>query len=163
MVNALQVDTDIHVVRKEYLKPFVFGGAALFTVVSNTTGKRYTFKAKHPTKEHVNKKGITVRVVDTEAPIFVKLLTGSNNQTDFTYIGFINKEKNAFVHGKKSRVGCDAVAVRVITKMVDIIARGEEPQNATIYHEGRCGKCYRTLTDPESILIGLGPKCRKGI
>jgi len=29
------------------------------------------------------------------------------------------------------------------------------------YHVGRCGSCQRTLTDPESISLGIGPVCLK--
>jgi hypothetical protein len=28
-----------------------------------------------------------------------------------------------------------------------------------VYHEGRCGRCNRKLTVPESIETGLGPEC----
>jgi hypothetical protein len=28
-----------------------------------------------------------------------------------------------------------------------------------LWHEGRCGKCGRALTVPESIESGLGPVC----
>jgi hypothetical protein len=29
----------------------------------------------------------------------------------------------------------------------------------TVHHEGRCGRCGRTLTVPESIESGFGPEC----
>lgn len=32
-----------------------------------------------------------------------------------------------------------------------------------VYHEGRCGVCGRPLRDPESVLRGIGPKCREGL
>jgi rRNA maturation endonuclease Nob1 len=28
-----------------------------------------------------------------------------------------------------------------------------------VYHLGRCGKCGKALTEPESISTGLGPIC----
>lgn len=31
----------------------------------------------------------------------------------------------------------------------------------TILHSGRCGRCKRELTDPESLATGIGPECRK--
>lgn len=30
-----------------------------------------------------------------------------------------------------------------------------------VYHHGRCGRCGRKLTDPDSIVQGMGPECRK--
>ena len=40
----------------------------------------------------------------------------------------------------------------------------EEPDNITeagfdVHHEGKCGKCGRPLTVPESVKTGLGPIC----
>jgi hypothetical protein len=37
------------------------------------------------------------------------------------------------------------------------------PNFIEIWHEGRCGKCGRTLTVPDSIANGLGPECIKTI
>jgi hypothetical protein len=34
------------------------------------------------------------------------------------------------------------------------------PNICEVYHSGRCGRCGRELTDPESIKCGLGPHCR---
>ena len=32
-----------------------------------------------------------------------------------------------------------------------------------VYHVGKCGKCGKKLTTPESILTGLGPTCSNKI
>lgn len=32
-----------------------------------------------------------------------------------------------------------------------------------IFHTGRCCACYRKLTDPVSIAVGIGPECRKNM
>lgn len=34
------------------------------------------------------------------------------------------------------------------------------PSSIHIYHEGMCGVCGRSLRDPESVLLGIGPICR---
>lgn len=34
------------------------------------------------------------------------------------------------------------------------------PDGYSIEHTGRCGKCYKLLTDPLSISLGIGPVCR---
>jgi hypothetical protein len=43
-----------------------------------------------------------------------------------------------------------------------VVAEDEKrlTEQVTVFHEGRCGKCNRKLTDPTSIRIGLGPVCR---
>jgi hypothetical protein len=37
----------------------------------------------------------------------------------------------------------------------------ELPGGYKIHHEGRCGKCGRLLTVPESVETGIGPECAK--
>ena len=32
-----------------------------------------------------------------------------------------------------------------------------------VWHEGRCGRCNRALTVPESIASGIGPECAKHV
>ena len=39
-------------------------------------------------------------------------------------------------------------------KVADPLAKAE------FWHEGRCGRCGRTLTVPESIASGVGPECQ---
>jgi hypothetical protein len=34
------------------------------------------------------------------------------------------------------------------------------PSHVVVQHNGVCGKCCRVLTDPTSIALGIGPKCR---
>lgn len=33
------------------------------------------------------------------------------------------------------------------------------PETVEVWHEGRCARCARRLTVPESIILGLGPEC----
>jgi hypothetical protein len=37
------------------------------------------------------------------------------------------------------------------------------PESVEFFHEGRCGKCGRKLTTPESVTAGFGPECIKTI
>ncbi len=37
--------------------------------------------------------------------------------------------------------------------------RNELPDQLEIWHEGRCGRCNRKLTVPESVASGFGPEC----
>jgi hypothetical protein len=172
MANSIDnLKSKSHIISSAYLKKFIFGGAATFTVVSEKTGMRLTFKIKFPKKEIENDKGKMVRVFDRSGIMFVSVLTGNNNTSDYSYIGYIKKTKvrdengnfiniPMFVHGgSKSRVGEGAASVKVIDKLINIIARDKYPENATLYHEGKCGCCSRSLTTPTSILNGIGPEC----
>jgi hypothetical protein len=160
-----------HIISPSHLKKFVFGGAATFTAVSETSGMRLTFKIKFPKKEIENEKGKMVKVFDRSGIMFVSVLTGSDNTSSYSYLGYIKKTKvrneqgelttiPMFVYGgSKARVGADAPSVKVIDKLINIIARNGYPENATLYHEGKCGICGKPLTVPKSILTGLGSVC----
>lgn len=66
-----------------------------------------------------------------------------------------------FVVPRKVRVSPDAPSVAgfraVFTRLQDKDAT--LASKADIRHEGRCGRCGRALTRPESIDTGLGPDC----
>ena len=127
--------------------------------------------------------------VDHNRPWFVKVLTGPNNLRDYSYLGTIFPDRQGngvtYRHGKKSRMSEDAPAskgiawfIRHISSLIELrreldgadmfalpflqekVSRVEGTLNKLLYyHEGRCGKCARTLTVPESIINGIGPVC----
>ena len=45
--------------------------------------------------------------------------------------------------------------------MLNKLFTGQTVGNLIVYHVGKCGRCGKKLTDPESILTGLGPSCSK--
>lgn len=124
---------------------FLKAGRAIFTVANND-GKHYTYK-------------ITSKDVDYGKIYFVALLTGSNNQSDYTYMGLMTN--NGLKLTKKSKYNEDGIPVRVFNFAWRIIHDAQDlPEGYTIDHEGQCGRCGRPLTTPESIQSGLGPVCR---
>ena len=66
------------------MRSFLTAGCATFTLVSCKTGTRYTYKVEAPTKP--TPKGGLKREID-EPVRFVRLLTGQNNERDYTYLG----------------------------------------------------------------------------
>jgi len=119
---------------------FIKAGKSLFTVVNEKTGNRFTYKV--------------VRSKDN--PIwFVKVLNGSNNDSNYLYIGAI--KENSFGLTKNSKVKPDAKSFKVFDWIWHHAT--SLPENIKFYHEGRCGRCGRTLTVPESIESGFGPEC----
>lgn len=128
---------------------------------------------------------------DPNRPWFVKVLSGPQNTRDYQYLGCIFPDRHGdgitYRHGKKSRVGEDApsvkgiawfirhlsrlIALRVELDGADMFRKPEVEKSISnvegtlnkllYYHEGRCGKCARKLTVPESIINGIGPKCAK--
>jgi hypothetical protein len=125
------------------LKDFVLGGKAILTLESKKTGKRYTYRIRK------SKDGRTW---------FVALLTGNNNEYDYSYIVAMDKDLNIRLT-KKSPMPLTAVPVVAIKFFMDRIKLNNIPKNLVVYHYGICAKCGRLLTDPDSIKRGIGPKC----
>ena len=48
------------------------------------------------------------------------------------------------------------------TTIVATIAADDEALARYGRETGTCGVCHRTLTDPESVALGIGPVCRQG-
>jgi hypothetical protein len=124
-------------------RAFILAGDARFTFVSAKTGQRYTYRVTQP------KDGV---------PHFVKVLTGPDNETAYTFLGTIF-ESATYRHGRRSRIGQDASSAKAFAWAWGNIARGILPESLEVWHEGRCCCCGRALTTPESIASGIGPVC----
>lgn len=129
---------------------FVLAGRAIFTV-TNPKGDRYTFRVK-----------VAASTPTRPAAYFVGLLTGPDNTGSYTYIGVLDPATGAIRHTQKSGVAADAIPFKVAAWALALIwARKPAPAGYDILHAGRCGRCGRILTVPESILSGLGPECAR--
>lgn len=136
MTKALDVDR---------ARTFALAGNAHLTLRSEKTGARVTYR---------------VRKADYVEKWFVGALTGPDNTGDYTYLGVLDREgtvrltrKSGFVEGSRP-----VAAFRYFAEAV--LRDGEMPPSLSVFHEGRCGRCARRLTVPESIESGLGPECR---
>lgn len=123
---------------------FFSAGRAVFTV-DNGKGTHYTYQIGHSKPEQ---------------PLFVGLLTGPNNESDYTYLGIYNPENHQVRLTAKSKYTEETQPVKVIRWAIKQIAEGKElPEGYSVKHEGKCCRCGRTLTDPISIDRGVGPEC----
>jgi hypothetical protein len=126
---------------------FFKGGKALFTV-HNANGEHYTYKINKGKAE--------------DAPFFVSLLTGPSNESDYQYIGLYNFLNPSLRITYKSKMHPDSKPVKVFNWAVKMILdRQTLPSGYGIVHEGKCCRCGRTLTTPESVEAGIGPECGK--
>ena len=126
---------------------FVFGGKSLFTVRNEETGNRFTFKVR------------AFKKADKEM-YFVSVLNGQDNDSSYSYIGTAFG-KTSFSRTSKSKVSADAQSFKVFNYLVNAMANNTLSEKVNIYHEGKCARCGRTLTVPESIESGFGPECAK--
>jgi hypothetical protein len=134
---------------------FVLGGNATFTLVSTRTGARYTYRVR--------------AAKDRPSMFFASTLIGSDNESDYAYLGFFNTMHGGSVltcrdgaylrAGKKGNP--DDVRFRALNWLLKALARRTMPSTVEFWHEGRCARCARLLTDPESIARGFGPECAK--
>lgn len=131
---------------------FATAGRAVFTVLNPETGKRYTYKVR---------KGKPGSVTSYRYPSFaVSVLTGSDNERDYDYIGIIYPEpENLVFHPRRNNP--DTPAIAAFAWVWRRIAAGRDIAPAALYHEGRCGRCGRLLTTPESVTAGVGPECQR--
>ena len=144
---------------------FILAGKAFVTFVNTQTQNRFTFKVVKHKKLNF---------------FYVNVLT---NPDVYTYIGTISSDGN-FKHSIKSHITSDAQSVKVFgyvlsklktiiqdeTQILNIYGEFEIlpaitalPKFIEVYHSGKCGKCGKRLTVPESIDSGFGPECFKMI
>ena len=122
---------------------FILAGNATFTIVSKKTGQRFTYK-----------------VVQREdnAPFFVSVLTGSDNENSYTYMGCIF-QRNTFRTTRASKIGTTAPSYIAFNWFFGKMMAGIMSEDLEVWHSGKCGCCGRKLTTPESCSSGLGPVC----
>jgi len=120
---------------------FILAGKSLFTLLNSKSGNRFTFKVKKHKVDDV---------------YFVSVLT---NPDVYQFLGIIKNQK--FTHSKSSKISKDAQSFRVFDYVFFNLCKGTLPEFIEIWHEGKCGKCGRTLTVPLSIETGFGPECQK--
>lgn len=122
---------------------FILAGNAYLTLRSKKTGTRYTYRIRH--KEDV---------------AFVSCLYGSQNTDDYAYLGII--KDGQFRVTAKSRFNEDSPQAKAFAwSFNQVMGADRIPDTLEFWHEGRCGRCGRLLTVPESIAIGIGPECLK--
>ena len=127
-------------------KQYVLAGNARVTLQSQKTGVRYTYRVR---KAEDNGRGDMW---------FVSLLTGADNESDYTYMGIIGQQ-GGFRTTAKSRYKSDSTPVLAFDYSLRALTAGRMPPGVEVSHEGRCGRCGRALTVPSSVAAGIGPEC----
>ena len=128
----------------EDINRFVHAGKARVTLRSVKTGTRYTYRV--------------TKVRNAPNRFFVSLLTGPDNGASYSYIGLL--ENKQFRLTKNSQMNDDSGPVKAFRFMCTQVLENEKmPDQLEVWHEGRCGRCGRALTVPESIERGIGPEC----
>lgn len=135
-------------IQKDAVSSYVLAGNSTVTLQSGHTGAHFTYKIK--------------RAKTNDNLYFVNLLSGPNNEQDYQYIGCYYAD-NQYFHPAEPWKNRVKMAWPKSLRAIDFLFKKlyNVPNNLHVYHEGRCGRCGRKLTTPESILRGLGPECMK--
>lgn len=146
--------TEAQLTNIQQIRSYALGGNAKVTLVSARTKTRYTY-------EVTLKKG-------SDDFFFVSLLTGPENEGDYQPFGTVRRRgANEWVFrlnwSAESMQRAPSVTgfewfVRQINR-----PQGEISKQVEVWTSGHCANCGRTLTTPESVAIGMGPKCRARI
>ena len=149
--TAVEGDGAGQLPRSEFHDPaatvrFMVAGDAYVTLQSTRTGAHFTYRVY----------GLSVSPHGAVSH-FVSVLTGPDS---YTYLGCLYDAK-VYRHGKKSPIAADAPSAKAFAWTWVRLVSGFMPRDLAVYHEGRCGRCSRRLTDPVSISLGMGPTCRE--
>jgi hypothetical protein len=146
---------EAHILTPESFNHFILAGKAIFTVRSEKTGTRFTFKVEKADK-----------IFGSKQYYFCSVLTGTDNESDYRFFGTISQNiynsQVFFTWSEKNKnIGINAPSVTAFSYIIKLFTEHKHNPNLHIFHEGRCGRCGRKLTVPESIENGIGPECIK--
>jgi len=139
---------------REYMR----AGKATVTLVSKKTGNRFTYRVVTPTDR-------TTGEPANDGTLMVSVLTNPDNVRGYTWLGRISREI-FFVGRKNPRAGeisRDAPSARAFDWTWRMLLRDMLPSDLEVWHEGRCGRCGRKLTVPQSVSRGFGPECAEKV
>ena len=141
---------------KDDIMNYLLAGRGIITLHNAATLRHLTFKISKLKKESQH---------PTELPYFVRVLTGADNTSAYTFLGTFWYKENVFKwhHGKELRISKDAISAKTFPWFLRHLQHDNLPAVLEVFHEGVCGKCGRKLTVPESIERGIGPTCAGGI
>jgi hypothetical protein len=126
----------------EQIVQFMSAGRAVFTLRSRKTGEHLTYK--------IEKKRITNHTANEL--FFVSVLRGPE---EWTYIGVYDDRARRVNLTRNSRVTADAPSFKGLNWFLKHIGH----PRVEFRHEGKCCRCGRPLTHPDSIDSGIGPEC----
>lgn len=138
----------------ETLHPFLWAGNATFTLISRQSRTRFTYKITKPEWELKKPK-------EEQVLFYAAVLNGPDNIYNYLYLGQVNIVDQSFRTTSGSKVSKSAPSMIAFEWFIRNLFRNPIVlfSKAEIYHEGRCGRCGRKLTVPESIASGFGPEC----
>lgn len=136
-----------HIIPNSEALQFMTAGNATVTMVDLREEKRFTYK---------------LMASDDNRFLWIKMLNGPDNQNNYVDIFvFTIKDGNPILQftRRSHRVSETSPGVEMFKKVFMNLLIEREMQWLEVWHTGRCCRCGRLLTVPESIAQGIGPEC----
>lgn len=132
----------------EQIARYVTGGKAIFTIQSTKIDKRYTYKVRQDKSNYER--------------FLVDILYGPDNCNDYRLMGYFYTDNFTLRTPKREIVSSADNRYRMFMYFLQFLCTEEAlPDTCKFYPSGRCARCGRLLTTPESIESGFGPECIK--
>lgn len=129
---------------------FLMGGNAIFTLLNLAGGSRQT-----------------LRVREKKGRVYCHRMNGPDNLADYLLVGSYEGWKfqpRGDAHELRGRMHEEVEAGEKIFRWLGRLWRPgftHWPETVRFMHAGRCCRCGRVLTVPESIASGIGPECSR--
>ena len=146
------------ITRKEIMleRSFFTAGRAVFTIEfpesfarANGLDTHYTYRIRAPRSGSV---------------LWIDLLTGPDNVGSYTYIATLYPTTGD-VRNRKDSAADNSMPVRLVRRVIRRVWDSQQTAIAdagfVLRHAGKCCRCGRRLTHPESLESGWGPECAK--
>jgi len=148
-------------VGREAIIRYLEAGRARFTVRSKRTGTRFTYRATRPSKEQALASAAQRGYSNASRPVWISVLVGQDNVGEYAFLGTVWPSPNGYAlrRSAKSHIGEEAPSLRAMQWLCKALNGASDIEQAEVWHEGRCGRCGRVLTVPESVESGFGPEC----
>lgn len=128
------------------IKEYILGGNCTFTVLSTKLGERYTYKIQKD-KKH-------------DGRYFCRVLYGPDNEKDYRYLGLFYSDSMKLTPSKRTAVDASGRRFKMLKYFLFYLYNDQPlPDTCKFYPSGRCARCGKKLTTPESIVRGFGPEC----
>lgn len=134
-------------VANEHIISFLLGGKCECIIRNINTNNSFKFQIKSNTESSGGNMYFVYTYVDGKS----------------VYAGFIGGKKREYTYtqGKKGVLSENEIEIKAL--MYVLKNAHKLPDNVEVLHVGKCSRCGRKLTNPDSINIGVGPECIKKI
>jgi len=133
-----------HIIEHNKIRKFILAGDAYFTVVNVITKNKLTFHIIQPKEK---------------SPWFV---WATNKKGKFCFLGTIFQRTSGLEYRwgwKNGKFTEDSIINKSFKYLWKKMLLNSLPPKIIFYHDGKCGRCGKRLTDPRSIMRGFGPHC----